>query len=92
MNLSRKNSVAWGNPLSPGDIVAIGASTPVTSTLGELVTAGCLSSCEMSFVTAMVNSQSVLCLVNIGSGCTMVSNRVVVTGAFRLQGPPCRHS
>ena len=60
MGLSRKDSVAWGNPISHGDLVVIGASAPVTSTLGVLVAAGRLSSREMPVVTAMVNGQSVL--------------------------------
>ena len=74
MSLLRKYSVAWGNPLSPLNPLSYWKA-PVTSTLGVLVASGRLSSCEMPVVTAMINGQSVLCLVDTSSGCTMVSTR-----------------
>ena len=54
----RKDSVVWGNPPSPGDLVVIGASAPVTSTLGVLVTAGRFSSREMPVVTVLLGCLS----------------------------------
>ena len=60
MSLSSKDSVARGNILSSRDLVIIGASALVTSTLVELLAADGLSSREIPVVTAMVKGQSVL--------------------------------
>ena len=70
--------VYMDDPKSPRELVIIGDSAPAKSTLGVLVAAGRLSSLKMLVITAMVNGQSVLCLVDTGSGCTLVSTRVVV--------------
>ena len=91
MILSGKDSVAWGYPLNPEDFVVIGASAPVTSTLGILVAAGRLSSRKNPVAMAMVNGYSVLCLVYTGSGCTMVSTRVVM-GSLGRMVLSCRQS
>ena len=87
VSLSRKDSVAWGNLLSPGYLVVIGISAPVTSIPGVLVVAGRLSSREMPVITTMVNGRSVSCLVDSGNGCTMVSTRVVVGTLGRKARP-----
>ena len=78
VNSSLKSHATSGSILSPGDLVVIGANTPIARTLGVLMAAGNVSSREMPVVTAMINGQSVLCLVDTGSGCTMVSTRVAV--------------
>ena len=72
VNSSLKSHATSGSILSPGDLVVIGANTPIARTLGVLMAAGNVSSREMPVVTAMINGQSVLCLVDMGSGCTMV--------------------
>ena len=87
MDPSGKDSAALSSKLSPGDLVVVGANTPIKGTLGVLLAAGRLSSREMPVVKAIVNGQSVLCLVDTGSGCTMVSTRVAVG----LKGRKARH-
>ena len=78
MDPSRKDSAVLNSKLSPGDLVVVGANVPTKGTLGVLMAAGRLSSREMPVVKAIVKGQSVLCLVDTGSGCTMVSTRVAV--------------
>lgn len=56
----------------------IGAHAPVTGDLGLPMATGRMSSGQMPVVKAIVDGQPVLCLVDTGSGCTMVSTRVVV--------------
>lgn len=75
---SEKNLVTRDDQLSPGDLVVIGANTLITGTLEVPMAAGKLSNREMPVVKAVVNGRTVLCLVDTGSGCTMVSARVVV--------------
>ena len=65
-----------GSRVSPGDLVVVGAATG--GVLGTLVATGRLSGKDMPVVEAVVNGRTCLCLVDTGSGSTMVSTRVVV--------------
>lgn len=58
--------------------VVIGAHAPVTGNQELPTAAGRLLDNQMPVVRAVVNGHSALCLVDTGSGCTMVSARVVV--------------
>lgn len=65
----------------------IGAHAPITGKQGLPMAAGRLSSRRMPVVKAVINGHSVLCLVDTGSGCTMVSTRVVVGLSGRKAQP-----
>ena len=64
--------IAMSNQLCIKGKTVMGASAPVTGSQGLPIAAGRLSSCTMPVVKAIVNGHSLLCLVDTGSGCTIV--------------------